>query len=143
LYFLIEAFEPFSAFRLMLGVATTVLTIRLAVRGTLVASAEGIDWYTMLRTRRWPYETVSHFDLAVRTGRRSGSSPRVARIHLFDGRAQWLNGLEEVPESGPAFGRSPGGRASAASPDNLETRLEALNKIVAGLRGGRREREAG
>ncbi len=67
LYFLVEAFEPFSVFRLVLGVATAALTVRLAVHGTLVASEAGVEWRTMTRTRHWPYNAISYFDLAFRS----------------------------------------------------------------------------
>ena len=51
LYFLVEAFEPFSLFRLFLGIATAALAVRFAIRGTLVAGKDGIEWHTMMRTR--------------------------------------------------------------------------------------------
>jgi hypothetical protein len=97
IYFLVEAFEPFSVFRLVLGIATAALTVRLANRGTLVASKDGIRWHTVMRTSHWPYEAVDHFELAVRP-RTSGPVLRVMRIHLTDGRAQWLGALVEPPE---------------------------------------------
>jgi hypothetical protein len=142
LYFLVEAFEPFSAFRLVLGVATAALTVRLAVHGTLVVSEAGIEWRTMTRTRRWPYNAVSYFDLAFRSPVRSASSTRVARVHFADGRAQWLNGLEEpLPVSSTLRVRWwPEGSTSAV---DLEEELDALNMTLAGLRQGRTERAAG
>jgi len=143
LYFLIEAFEPFSAFRLVLGIFVAALTLRLTMRGKLIASPDGIEWRTMLRTRRWPYAMVSYFDLAGRSGEVSGSSTRVARIHLVDGRAQWLNGLEERdPEL--AFGLLRMRRPSDTSAsEGLDSKIEALNKMVGDLRTGTKEREAG
>ncbi len=144
LYFLVEAFEPFSAFRLVLGVATAALAFRLAVQGTLVASEEGIEWHTVMRTRRWPYDAVSYFDFALRTRDQSGSSTRVARIHLADGRAQWLNGLEEPPPGPSTFlVRPPTWFAGSTSRADLEEGLDALNRILADLRQGRTERAAG
>lgn len=103
IYFLVEAFEPFSTFRLVLGMATAMLTVRLALRATLVAGRGGIKWRSVMRTWSWPYSAVDHFELAVRT-RASGPALRVMRIHLVDGHAQWLAALEEVP----AHGSSPG-----------------------------------
>jgi hypothetical protein len=143
LYFLVEAFEPFSAFRLVLGIFTAAFTLRLTMRGTLIASPDGIEWRTILRTRRWPYEAVSYFDLALRSGGGSGSSTRVARIHLVDGRAQWLNGLEEQdPEL--AFGLRGSRRPSDTSAvEGLDFKIDALNKIVDDLRSRTKEREAG
>jgi hypothetical protein len=144
LYFLVEAFEPFSAFRLVLGAATAALTVRLAARGTLVASAEGIKWHTMMTTRRWPYSAVSHFDLVVRSGERSASPRRVARIHLVDGRAQWLTGLEEPPY--PSFELKLPWAArheEGAAPDDLASKLDALNKVVGNSQQGRPQRAAG
>ena len=125
LYFLVEAFEPFSLFRLFLGIATAALAVRLVIRGTLVAGKDGIEWHTMMRTRRWPYEAVSDFDLAVRPGQVPGSAKRVVRIHLVDGRAQWLNGLEDSDNA------------------HLYSQLDELNSILSGMRSGRTEREAG
>lgn len=56
LYFLVEAFEPFSVFRLILGIATATLTLRLAIRGNAC--------------RNWRWNRVAHADpdaaLAVR-----------------------------------------------------------------------------
>jgi hypothetical protein len=101
IYFLVEAFEPFSTFRLVLGIATAALTVRLALRGTLVASKGGIKWHTVMRTWSWPYPEIDHFELAVRT-RASGPAVRVMRVHLRDGRAQWLGALEELPQTSAA-----------------------------------------
>ena len=77
MYFLVEAFAPFSVFRLGLSLAVAALTVRLAMRSKLVADGDGIEWHTMMRTRRWPYETVSYFDLALRGGESSSSINRV------------------------------------------------------------------
>jgi hypothetical protein len=145
LYFLAEAFEPFSWFRLFLGIATAALAARLAVRGTLIAGKDVIEWRTMMRTRRWPYESVHDFDLALRPGQAPGSARRVVRIHLVDGRAQWLHGLEERPDP-PVRLRWPWGRAEADPSDDddaLYSQLDALNRVLAGMRIGRTEREAG
>jgi hypothetical protein len=143
LYFLVEAFEPFSAFRLVLGIGMAALTLRLMMRGKLIASPDGIEWRTMLRTRRWPYAMVSFFDLAYRSSEGSGSSTRVARIHLLDGRAQWLNGLEERdPELAFALRWSRRPSDTSAS-DGLDGKIDALNKIVDDLRTRTKEREAG
>lgn len=144
LYFLIESFEPFSAFRLVLGVATAALTIRLAVRGALVVSEAGIEWRTVTRTRRWPYDAVSYFDLAYRSPEHSGSSTRVARVHLVDGRAQWLNGLEEPPPGSSVLRvRWPQLFAGSASPEHLEDEFDTLNRVISNLRQGRTELAAG
>jgi hypothetical protein len=120
IYFLAEAFEPFSTFRLVLGIATAALTVRLALRGTLVASRGGVKWHTVMRTWRWPYSEIDHFELAVRT-RASGPAVRVMRIHLRDGHAQWLGALEELPESD----------ASAVA---LEESVVRLNRMAANAR---------
>ena len=96
IYFLVEAFEPFSTFRLLLGIATAALTVRLALRGTLVAGKGGIKWHTVMRTWSWPYSEVGHFELAVRTSA-SGPAVRVMRIHLKDGHVQWLGALRSSP----------------------------------------------
>jgi hypothetical protein len=144
LYFLVEAFEPFSAFRLVLGLATAALTVRLAANGTLVASEAGVEWRTMTRTRRWPYNAVSYFDLAFRSPANSASSTRVARVHFADGRAQWLNGLEEsLPASSALRVRWWPERAGSTSAVDLEEELDALNSTLADLRQGRTERAAG
>jgi hypothetical protein len=144
LYFLVEAFEPFSLFRLFFGFATAALAVRLSIRGTLFAGKDGIEWHTMMRTRRWPYEAVNDFDLAVRPGQPPGSTKRVVRIHFVDGRAQWLNGLEERPDPQIRL-RWPWRRADATASDDgeLYSQLDALNSILAGMRRGRTEREAG
>ena len=67
-YFLIEAFAPFSVFRLLLAIVTATLGVRLAIRGTLIATADGIEWHTMMR----------HAPLAVCSGEslRSGRQAR-------------------------------------------------------------------
>ena len=92
LYFLVEAFEPFSVFRLALGLATAALTFRLALRTKLSADQDGVVWHTLTRTRHWPYRAIDHFEVASRVDGPSESSKQVLRIHLADGHAQWLGG---------------------------------------------------
>ena len=137
IYFLVEAFEPFSVFRLVLGIATAALTVRLAFRGTLVAFKDGIRWHTVMRTSHWPYEAVDHFELAARP-RTSGPLLRVMRIHLTDGRAQWLGALVETPEqqdephSGLSRRYFPGGLISfnRQPPLPLDAVVVQLNRIL-------------
>ncbi len=143
LFFFVEAFEPFSVFRLLLAIVTAALSVRLAVRGTLVARPEGIEWHTMMRTRHFPYAAVSHFDLAVNPDDSFESFKRVARIHLVDGHAQWLHGLERPSDPDLQVGwpwRRTGGVSGS---DDLESQLDTLNRIVDDLRRGRAHREAG
>lgn len=149
IYFLVEAFEPFSVFRLVLGIATTVLTVRLALRGTLLASTDGIKWHTVMRTSHWPYEAVDHFELAVRP-RTSGPALRVMRIHLTNGRAHWLGALVEPPEqqdearSGLSSRYSSGGLLSfnRRLPLPLDEVVAQLNRILTAARETGDEREA-
>jgi hypothetical protein len=149
LFFLVEAFEPFSVFRLVLGIATAALTVRLAIRGTLVAGKDCIKWHTVMRTWRWPYSTVDHFELAVRS-RASGPQPRVMLIHLTDGRARWLGALQELPggERDPRPVRLPtssaGGRLTSLwpPPQPLEEVVSQLNLILTEVHDSRDAREA-
>jgi len=94
-YFLVEAFEPFSLFRLFLGVATAVFGIRMSQRWTLVAGKGHIRWHTVLRTRTWLYAEVDHFEVGLRFEESTGNALRVLRMHLADGTAQWMRGLAE------------------------------------------------
>ena len=86
---------------------------------------------------------MSHFDLAVRPGDASGSSKQVARIHLVDGHAQWLHGLEELSDPEMPL-HWPLRRVDAeTAPVDLDSQLGVLNEIVADLRRERTQREAG
>jgi hypothetical protein len=136
IYFLVEAFEPFSLFRLALGLITSALTFRLALRTKLAAEQEGIVWHTLTRTRRWPYRMIDHFEVANRIDGQSGSSRRVLRVHLADGHAQWLRGLEDSDGSTPVrFERS-------GEPQTLDQLAARLNGIVEVNQRSARELEA-
>jgi hypothetical protein len=149
-YFLVEAFLPFSVFRLALGIATAVLTFRLATRGTLVSAQDGIRWHTVMRTSHWRYSAIDHFELAVRT-RASGSQQHMMRIHLRDGRAQWLRALEEPPKvededrSIPSRPDLPGSRLPwyRRPPPNLSEVVAQLNRILTQVHDVEDQREAG
>jgi hypothetical protein len=162
-YFLVEAFEPFSLFRLVLGIATAALTLRLALSGTLVADKEGIKWHTLMRTWQWPYAAVDHFELAVRSPVPSDPPAQVMLIHLADGRAQWLGALQEPLRPAavdpsrrrpaldrpkpkyPALNHLDGLRFWRRPPaEPLDEVVLRLNRIVTGLHeNGKAAREAG
>jgi hypothetical protein len=97
-YFFVESFAPFDFLRLVLAVATLALATRLSVAGSIVADNGVVAWRSVLRTRRWPYEAVDRFEVARRP-RVLSFAPEpvkmVLRIHLVDGRAQWLAGIDE------------------------------------------------
>ncbi len=131
LYFFVEAFAPFSLFRLALALLTGYAAWRLAQRTTLIASDQGITWYTTVRKLQWPYNAIDHFEIAERRGSESSSPREVLRIHLSDGRAQWLRGIEE-PAGSAVMKHSPGSdRWSVAElADNLNAILSDLKRTT-------------
>jgi hypothetical protein len=128
LYFVIEAFSPFSIFRLALALVTGYAGWRLAQRTTLIASGQGVTWYTAVRKLQWPYQSIDHFEIAERRSSESSSPREVLRIHLKDGRAQWLRGIEEP--AGSAVIK----HGSASDLWSLEELAGNLNAILSDLK---------
>ncbi|MFZ0664977.1 MAG: hypothetical protein WAM97_04425 [Acidimicrobiales bacterium] len=137
-YFLVEAFFPFSVFRLILGLATASIAVLLSRRGTLSASRGEIAWHTVLLTRRWPYSAVDHFEVARRSNESTGSVSRVLRMHLADGKAQWLGALHEPASQGSLLPV----RWRQEQPD-LDEVAEELNRILSKPATDTRHRVAG
>ena len=127
-YFFVEGFEPFSVFRLLLGVGTGYVAFRLWRRTNLTADATGITWHRFLRTVRWRYQAVDHFESAWRPARDGGRSVCALRVHLSDGRAQWLPGLEGPPGAGTIR------HAPREDPWSVEELVAHLNSILTDLR---------
>jgi hypothetical protein len=94
-FFFVEAFEPFSVFRLVLGLFTAALGIRVSRRWTLVVDRDEVIWHTVLRTRRWTYAEIEHFEVATRTSSSSDVPESALRVHLTNRRVLWLRGLEQ------------------------------------------------
>jgi hypothetical protein len=128
LYFLVEAFAPFSIFRLCLAGAAGFLTFRLALRTRLVAGTEGITWCSAVRTSGWRYGVIDHFEVANRSDSLQASTKRALRAHLVGGRAQWLRGFESQPGS-PLIRHSPDGDQWT-----LEELAGELNQLLADRR---------
>jgi hypothetical protein len=126
-YFFVEGFEPFSVFRLVLGLCTGLAAFRLWRRTTLTASPRGITWHTFLRTVRWRYDAVDHFESAMRPARDGGIATAL-RVHLSDGRVQWLRGLEGRPGALVVY------QVPREKPWALEDLVSQLNSILADLR---------
>jgi hypothetical protein len=157
LYFLIEAFEPFSIFRLLLAVVTAFLTVRLFRSGTIIVAAGQVEWHTILRTRRWSYSDIGHFALGIRTGEPDAQGLRVLRMHMADGRAQWINGLTHGfgPDSGWVvvhFSQSQWPESRWSVPGRFWTHSERtdpddvvaqLNLVIADVQNNKAVREAG
>lgn len=138
-YFLAEAFLPLSVFRLLLGLAFELLAVRMWRRSRLVLSDDHVEWHTMLRTWRWPTAAVDHFEVATRRTNASAPPVRALRMHLCDGRAQWLRGLEETRS--PSDSLIPE-RWRFAQPD-LDEVVGVLNELVQKPHHQSRQREAG
>jgi hypothetical protein len=136
LYFFVEGFAPFSIFRLALGILTGWVAVRLGLRTTLRASEDGVSWYTVMRKWQWPYDAIDHFEIARRRISESSSSREVLRIHLSDGRAQWLRGIEEP--AGSAVIRN----SQSSDLWSLEDLAEHLNAILADLKATTSARKA-
>jgi len=156
-YLLVEAFEPFSVFRLALAIAIALLAIRMAKCWTLAVGDGHIEWHTALRTRRWLYSEVDRFELAVRSSGSEATAVRVLRMHMANGRAQWMNRLQE-PASPDIAGGSvhatqsywPDSRWATISdlwPPQYEAALDdvvaQLNSVVTDVGKHRAVREAG
>jgi hypothetical protein len=128
LYFLVEAFAPFSVFRLCLAAAAGLLTFRLALRTRLVAGDQGITWCSTVRTSGWRYGVIDHFEVANRSDSLQAETRRALRAHIVGGRAQWLRGFESLS----------GARIVRHSPDGdrwtLEELAGELNQILADRR---------
>jgi hypothetical protein len=137
-YFEVEAFFPFSVFRLVLGLVTAVVAVLLSRRGTLSASRGEIAWHTVGFTRRWPYSAVDHFEVAMRSNESTGSVSRVLRMHLSDGKAQWLGGLHE-----PSSETSPLSERWRRQQPDLDEVADELNRILRKPVSDARHREAG
>lgn len=153
-FFLVEAFMPFNWFRLVLGVACGVLCVRLAGRFVLVTRPEGVEWHTFLRTRRWPNAALDHFEVAERSGPSpDGRRVTALRVHLADGSAHWLTGLEAAPGRdvrSPGFSWPDAGSHDSglgwlrAEPVGLEDLADELNVVISSHDATARvEREAG
>ena len=135
-FFFVEGFFPFSVFRIVLGLVVAMIGIRMAGRFTLLAGPEGVEWRTTAKTRRWPYSSIDHFELARRSGESAGTQAQILRIHLTDGRAQWLVGVDGRRRHSSWFGSSERG-------PSLEHVVSELNRIVAESRSRQVERQAG
>jgi len=136
LYLFIEAFTPFSVFRLVLALVTGYAGWRLAQRTTLIASGQGVTWCTAVRKLQWRYDAIDHFEIAERRGSESSTPREVLRIHLEDGRAQWLRGIEEP--AGSAVIR----HGSGSDPWSLAELAENLNAILSDLKSTASARKA-
>lgn len=138
IFFLVEAFAPFSLLRLVLAMATLALAARLWMCDTIFAGHGVVVWRSIIRTRRWPYEAVDRFEVATRPKVFSAvpePAKTVLRIHLTDGRLQWLAGLEEpLGEDRDWMNRGQIGLEDVAS---------RLNALLAEKRPFRAERRAG
>jgi hypothetical protein len=127
-FFLVEGFAPFSVFRLALAILTGYAAWRLALRTTLIASNQGVTWYTAVRKIQWPYDAIDHFEIAQRRVSESSSPREVLRIHLSDGRAQWLRGIED-PAGSAVIKHGQG-----SDPWALAELAEHLNAILGDLK---------